>query len=300
MSIIQLLLPLFLLTSLGWLLRRAPWLGQQWPSGLSDICAKLLFPCLLFNGTYKTGIPDDVPLSALLTFYLPVIILFLLLMIFRRRKTDRATVALSATYSNNVFIGVPLLTRVLGAESLRFAFPIIAFHSLLVFLMYYIASAWHHDNRHGWWRGLLRSVKNPIVLSLLAGLLFNWLHIDLPEFMQASLSMLSGATLPCALLVLGASLAGLRMTQVRSTTIAVIGKIILLPVSVFVFSHYVFDFAPQVSAVMVLMSACPTGINAFPVAHDNGDDATIVSSAILISTLLCTITIPLWVAIVIV
>ncbi len=298
MAILTLLLPLFLLTSFGWLLSKRNWFSAGWQQSLSDVCAKLLFPCLLFAGTYKTGIPDEIPRTALLTFYLPVVVLFTMLFFIRFRHTDRSVVALAANYSNNVFIGVPLLTRVLGVDSLRFAFPVIAFHSLLVFLLYYVFSAFSPHRKGAWHHGLRRSVQNPIVLSLLSGLLFNYFGWHLPEFIEASLQMLGQATLPLALLVLGASLSGLRLNHLSSTLLAVICKTIVLPASVFLLCHFVFLFRADLTAVLVLMSACPVGINAFPVAQNNGDRAEIVSSAILLSTLLCVLTLPLWVALV--
>ena len=51
MSLIASLAPLFLLAAVGWLLARLRWLKPGWIEGAGELTAKLLIPCLLFQGT---------------------------------------------------------------------------------------------------------------------------------------------------------------------------------------------------------------------------------------------------------
>ena len=136
-----LLLPLFLLTGLGCVLARSRILAAGWQGGLTELTAKLLIPAFLFSGAYKNGIPAAASWQFLAAFFVPLVALFLAVAYGLRRD---ASGALAATHSNTVFVGVPVLIQAFGHDSLQYAFPIIAFHSLVLFSLYYLASPGKH------------------------------------------------------------------------------------------------------------------------------------------------------------
>ena len=53
---------------------------------------------------------------------------------------------------------------------------------------------------------LKKTMANPVILSALAGILFSFFSIPLPEIVDRSLDILKGMALPLALLIIGASL----------------------------------------------------------------------------------------------
>ena len=290
--IISILLPLFLLVALGWGLAKLNWLKPHRCDQASKITAQLLLPTLLFYGSYRYGLPNDAPLTLLAAFYLPMLVIFAVVMWFNRHKTNHPAFALSAIYSNNVFLGVPIVTHVIGEAGLKFAFMVIAFHSLLAFSLYYLASAKQPSASR--WQPLVNTLKNPIVLSLVLGLLFNRSGIVLPELVLSGLSLVSQAALPGALLVLGASLARLSVSHHRSGLIIALIKLISLPLAVLAMARLVLGLSDQITVVLIILSACPVGISVYSVVAGDGRDPALVSSAILLSTIGCVITLPLW------
>lgn len=291
--LLPLLLPLFLLAGGGWALARTGWLAPGWAAGAAELTVKLLLPALLLNGAYRSALPDALPWRPLAAFYLPLVSLFLLLAFAGRDKPRSAARALAATYSNNAFVGIPVLVQVFGEDSLRHAFPVIAFHSLAGFTLYYIMV---RRGRQG--ASMLRSLRaaamNPIVASLFIGFALNLSGITLPGWAGRVLDLLSGAALPCALLVLGASLAGLRSQRPGETVAIGAAKLAVLPSLVLLMGHYVFALPPDAVAVLVLMSACPVGVNAALVVRAEGQDPAAASSSILLSSIACMATLPAW------
>jgi malonate transporter len=134
-----LLLPIFLLAGLGALLARLPWLRPSWHAGVTELTAKFLVPALLFASAWRTGIPPSLSWKVLCAFYLPLGLLFLGARLLAQGGGAGAASALAATYSNTVFVGVPVLVQVLGEGSLQFAYPVIAFHSLFCFTLYHLS-----------------------------------------------------------------------------------------------------------------------------------------------------------------
>lgn len=291
MTLAWLLLPLFLLAGLGAALAKTPLLTGERQAGLNELTARLFIPALLFGGAYQTGIPTALSWQFLAAFFLPLLALFPI--VARARKPD-APRALAATYSNTVFVGIPVLSLAFGPDSLQYAFPIIAFHGLLAFSLYYLAS----PGAKGVPGSLLNAVKNPIVISLMLGLACKLGGVTLPLAATHLLAILSGAALPCALLALGASLLRFRVGNWGESLMVVAVKLLLLPACVYGLAVHVLSLSAPAAAVLVVIAACPVGVNAAAVVQADGKNPALVSSAILLSSLACSVTIPFWIGIV--
>jgi len=283
------LLPVFLLTAFGAVLARRPWLRADWHAGLTALAAKFLLPALLLVNSYRTGIPASMSWQVLCAFYLPLGLLFGCARLLARR--DAAASALAATYSNTVFVGLPVLVQTLGAGSLQFALPVIAFHSLFCFTLYHLTD--EHAAR-GWLGSVLNTLRNPIVAALLLGLALNLARVELPQALTKALDMLAGAASPCALLSLGGSVALLKPGRWGATGAIALCKLLLFPLAVMLLAVFVFRLPAAASSVLVLLAACPVGVNAAFVVPAGSEGARLVNSAILLSSLACAASIPGW------
>ncbi len=288
--LLALLLPLFLVAALGALLARPGGLGVAWQAGLNALTARVLIPALLFSGAAKHGMPASVSWQFLAAFFLPLIALFLVAAYGVRRGPGSAARALAATYSNTVFVGIPVLVQAFGPDSLQYAFPVIALHGLVAFSLYYLAVPGRSIGA-----SLVNTLSNPVVASLLLGLAFNGAALTLPAPLASVLAMLSAAALPCALLALGAALLTFRVARGFSTVALVAAKLLLLPALVLGMALCVFNLPAPATAVLVVLAACPAGINGASLVQADGGDAAQVSSAILLSSLACSATLPLWI-----
>jgi predicted permease len=286
-----LLLPIFLLAGLGALLAKLPWLKLGWHAGVTELTAKFLVPALLFASAWRTGIPPSLSWKVLCAFYVPLGLLFIAARLMAKRGGDGAATALAATYSNTVFVGVPVLVQVLGEGSLQFAYPVIAFHSLFCFTLYHLSE---DAAPAGWFGPVLNTLRNPIVAALLLGLALNLAHVHLPAPLLRGLDMLGSAALPCALLSLGASVASLKPGRWSRTAAIVLAKLVILPLGVAALSVFVFRLPMPAAMVLIVLASCPVGINASFVVKPGGGGAQLVNSAILLSSLLCAATMPAW------
>lgn len=293
--LLTLLLPLFLLAALGCALVKTRLLAPGWQAGLTELVAKIFIPALLFSGAFQHGIPPSVSWQVLAAFFLPMLLLFVAAAGLRRDQYS-APRALAATYSNTVFVGLPVLSQAFGPASLQYAFPVIAFHGLIAFTLYFLAAP-HASAGARLGASLGKAVKSPIVLSLMLGLALHPFQVALPAPLAAILAWLSGAALPCALLALGASLAmfGLGQRHNRCAMAATVAiKLILLPGAVLGMAT-LFHLAAPATAVLVVLAASPVGVNAAALVQADGNDVGPVSAAILLSSMLCGATIPFWI-----
>ena len=294
-SLLALLLPLFLLTAAGCVLARTRWLVSSWQPGLTELTAKVFIPVFLFSGAWRNGIPGAVSWQFLAAFFIPLLLLFLAAAYGLRRSDASAPRALAASYSNTVFVGIPVLTQAFGPDSLQYAFPVIAFHGLAAFTLYYLAAPQAGGARIT--ASLASAAKNPIVVSLMLGLAANGAGLKPTAPLAALLAWLSSAALPCALLALGASLAAFRVRSWPQTAATVLAKLVLLPACVLGMA-LALGLPAAATCVLVVIAACPVGVNAAALVQADGKDPALVSSAILLSSILCVVTVPLWITIV--
>ena len=127
----------------------------------------------------------------------------------------------------------------------------------------------------------------------------NLLHVPIPALLLDAISMAGRAALPCALLILGASLTQSSLHSVRGAwrqlIMLCVSKLILFPVLVLLIAGEFLELPAAAVSVLVVLAACPSGINALPFALNSLEDTQTVSGGIFVSTLAAIVTLPAWV-----
>ena len=125
-------------------------------------------------------------------------------------------------------------------------------------------------------------IANPLVIAVLAGLLFSASGLILPKIPQQFGSLLAGAAAPVALFALGATLFGqpVRAAAAEVSTISLL-KLILHPLLVALFFLGVPGQEPIWVKVAILSSCLPVAANVFMLANHYGAYTGRTASAIL-------------------
>ncbi len=300
--------PLLVLIGLGFYLGRSNFISKEFLSGLSRLTFTFFIPALLFLSIYQSDDLSNLTSDLLLAFYLPVVGLFgfsflLFRKLFRAKFPKTELLSLASTFSNNVLIGIPVLISFFGNDVLLPGFFIVSIHSLLLFSLTSLSAALigsdANSNDSSWYRSVATSLwlttRSPIVLSLIVGLGLKLIDFSVPTLIIKPLELLQGAALPCALIVLGSSLAKYRVAGDWWTTAVVSAfKLVLLPALVGLSAHFLFGLSDKLIAITVVMSASPVGINVFMFAAQDKAASPYLATTILVSTLLSLITIPCW------
>ena len=146
---------------------------------------------------------------------------------------------LNACYGNTVMLGVPLVTAAFGAEGVGIMLPVIALHSMLLLPMATVLIEADGLGKGGaGTRNPVRVlaatlpsvVRNPIILSLAAALLWRALAVPEPVALHRLLAMLGAGAPALALFGLGASLPDFAAQgSVRETGVAAVLKLVVQP-----------------------------------------------------------------------
>jgi len=138
-------------------------------------------------------------------------------------------------------------------------------------------------------------MKNPILLSILIALPFALLNLHFPSFVNKAIGSVANTATPLALISIGASFEGKKaLKKMKPTLLASFIKLILLaglflPLAVF------FGYRNQELMALLVMLGSPTTISSYIMAKNTGNDGILTSSIIVLTTLLSSLTLTLWI-----
>jgi predicted permease len=307
LTVLAALVPIFALIALGYGLGRVADIGPTGISALNAFTARLALPALLFQvmadgGLHKLNQPGFTLAMGLGIAFTFIAGLFLIPVPHRGGKAlaDRALAALTASYSNTAFIGIPLLQTLMGATGLAAA----ALDSILVIGVLFAVAVLLVEiglNAGGGIGRSLRKValallRNPIILAPILGALLDLTGMPLPIAIDRSVVMLAAAASPCALVTIGAFL---RLPSAKADPRALGWTIVLKMVfQPLVTAAALLWLLPLVGlrldrpwvAAGILLAALPTGTGPFMLAELYEREVTLASRAILLSSLISAIT----------
>ena len=295
MVVVNALMPVFGLILLGWFLGARRIIPTEGHKTLGIITFKLFMPVLLFSGLARANLLDALSPLLLMRYYIPAFVVFIAINLWMHRRLGRpSSMGLAASYSNNVLVGIPVITVMLGVESLVYLFAILVFHSLLLFALQSVYNAfWGSRDEKINWRGLLSSLANPLIIGLFLGALVNLSGLTIPGPLWHIVEMLAAAALPTALLMLGMSLASYRLYLSGTMAMLTTAKLVIFPLLVLGTGWLLPGLTADARTVLVLMAACPTGINVLAFAMGQ-EDTRILGSVIFLSTVMAAVTLPAW------
>lgn len=324
-EIITIILPLILVALLGLACAKLKYLSREQIEALSKFTFFITIPAFLFYQMSQADFSKAINPRLFAAFYLPVLICYGVAWLANKimsanvtspnkldknalvqsslgvepaqknRQSASALFALGSSYSNTVIIGLPILLLTLGEQVITTVFLIVTFHSALLFLLTSIITTSANNDDFNWNKFIISNVKNPLILSITLGALVNVLSIELPSTINNTLLLLSKPAITLALFVLGASLSFYAISgKFKLLYFASFTKLLLLPALVWIFAHFIFSLSEFTTTVLVILSASPTGVNAYLVAKAQHQQQEVVAGTVVMTTLFSTITLPLW------
>lgn len=230
------------------------------------------------------------------------------------RRRDGGLMALVAAFPNTGFLGLPLLTGLLGPQA---AGPVAATLIIDVLLLSSVCLAWAHSHgarepvgedplevRHAVQASLKGALRNPLLWSTGLGMAAAAVGLRLPHPVDETLRLLSLAATPTALFTLGAILAraqmrgGVRAAPLRGLGWLVGFKLLLHP-AVVAGAGWGLQRAgvPLTQAgllTVTLAAALPSASNVSMMAEREGADASMVARVVLWTTAAALLTLAAW------
>jgi predicted permease len=321
LSIANSIAPLIFIILAGVIGGRAGVLPDTMRKGLSDFCYYFGMPALLIR-TIASAPPSTTEPHLIWSGYLIPIALVWLAGSLLARQREGATIAMASAYGNVIMLGIPLSLMQFGPAAATTVALIVLVHSPVLFL----AAAAHSELVKGRARSqasgigaaalasgggpslcmlfygfcqTLREVcidlvTNPIILAILVGLVLRLTGTGLPPIADAAFALLGQGTLPCVLLAIGLGLSTFKIKgKIGIASLISLLKLVVMPVTAWLVATHVLALPPLEVGVITLLSAMPTGANAYIFANRQETAGASVSAAVALSTIVSALTIAL-------
>ena len=137
--------------------------------------------------------------------------------------------------------------------------------------------------------------KNPIILSILAGLIVGLLGIQFPTLVNKTVSNVAQMATPLALITIGAGFEGRKaLAKIAPTMAASMIKLVLQPL-VFLPVAAWMGFSGEKMIAILIMLASPTTPSCYIMAKSMNNDEVLTASVIVTTTLMAAFTLTGWI-----
>ena len=296
-------LPFFAIIGLGYGAGRTGFFTPEATAYLTKFVFYFALSAMLFRFSANLSLAEVLDwtfvsayLAATLALYLAVTAVAM----WRRRDAAEAAFEAQCGVIGNVgFLGIPMLTLLLGEQAIGpvimvLAVDLIVFSSLIVIIVTGSRDGRMHPAIL--WTVFLGLLKNPMVVSISLGLIWSAYALPIPAPVNDALAILGAAATPGALFAIGASLATKAAERILVPLWLTCVKLILHPAAVAISAFLIFDVATYPAGVMMAAAALPVAGNVYILAQHYGVAPQRVSAAILISTALSIVTVSMVIA----
>jgi len=295
MSHALLLVPDFLLILVGFVLCRWTALGRGVWDGVEKLVYYLLFPVLLFNSIVKTPLQPGATISlgaAGMAVAACGIVLAYALRLSRRVDAGLHASGAQTAFRFNSFIALALAERLGGPQGVAWVALLIA----LCVPLCNVAAVWPLA-RHGGHGYLREIVRNPLILSTAAGLAANLSGLHWPDAVATTLQRIGLAALPLGLMAVGAGLkfGGLKASPGLAAALLAIRHAALPAVAIAL--CVLLALPPAQRVILVAFAALPTAPSSYVLAVRMGGHGPFVAGLVTVSTMLCAVSVPVWLAV---
>lgn len=252
---------------------------------LTPLVTEVGSPCLILATLLKAKIePAAFASMALAAFIAITLFLTVGAIALRTFRLRIRTYLPSVAFPNAGNLGLPLSLYAFGPKGLAYAIVFFAFSQVGSFTIGQAIAA----GRANW----VVLARMPLIYAVALGVAASTLNLELPGWLRNFIALLGNMTVPLMLLMLGASIARLRVASLgRSLCVSGLRIGIGLAVGVGVSTALGMTGVPK--AVLVMQCAMPVAIFSYVFAQQWGNDPEEVAGLVVVSTAATVFTAPL-------
>lgn len=312
-NFIETIIVVFTLIALGYGAAAIKLVKQSTGEGLADFVFTVAIPLLLFRTIAHSDFGHGLPFGLWSTYFSAVFGgwvagHYLTRLVFARDVRSGVVAGVTASFSNLVLIGIPLMTGIYGDEGLAVISQIVSIH-LPIMMAASILSFDYAMRRDGLSERpagfaklvgsfLRQLLTNPLIIGILAGLAVRITGLPLPRVADRVIISLGTVGGPLALFSMGISLFGYGIRgQVPHSLALVSVKLFLMPALALGMAMLI--GLPELTAKAVVVAASlPAGANTWLIATRFGTGQRLASTSMTIGTAAAALTSGVWLAIV--
>lgn len=300
MNSLMAILPVFIIILAGYALRALHVVKPSWVSALNGFVYYVALPALIIQSFAAIRLTDSTISRGLLAnlgvVVLIAVVLACVLKLSKLSNKLQATIFLTVLVGNTVYLGIPVVSASLPDASLTIVAAVGAVQLVAAMIISLIAIEWLFLKSRNNKRITMSLIQNPLIISLAIGIIFSFVRLPTlaGSLIAPALKVLAATASPLALFTLGAFLQGhtkpKRLGLLLSTGAS---KLVITPL-IFL---YMLPFlgVTQLTNLhtSIILAAMPTAVTAFVLAETYKLDQEFAAGAMVTTTILSLITLPI-------
>jgi len=295
--VLRVIVPTFLMLGSGYLAGKKA--SFDVPT-LSNLAIYVLTPSLVFHRLYVSRMTlttmGRIGLYALLIVVVIYLVAYVIQGFLRLRSEDRAAFLLASSLFNAGNMGLPIVLFAFGEEGLAFAIVLVVAHVLITNTAGVFVAARAHLPA---WEALGQVFALPGVYAIALAFVFGQFGVQLPGFLLKPVELLGDAAIPVNTVILGIQLSDTPLAGGRTPAAVASALRLLLAPLVGLFLLQGLGFSDLAFRVLLLQTGMPSAVYSVILSAKFRANASLASTAVLLSTALSAVTLSallIWIA----
>lgn len=298
-------MPVFLVMVAGYILRRMGMFTEEFLKVANKFNFNITLPALLlinmldcdirscFDGKY-------VLYCAAVTLTC-IIVIWMLAKLLLKDKTIVGEFVQGSYRGSAAILGIALMTNISGNADMA---PLMILGSVPIYNMFAVIvltfessdiAGENSDKKEKIKKAFIGICKNPIILSILGGMVLSYIRFELPTIPYKTINSIGSLTTPLALIIIGAGFEGRKaIKKITPAVMATMIKLVIQP-AIFLPVAIMLDFGPEKIVAALIMLGAPTTATSYIMSKNMGHEGVLSSSIVVLTTLLSAFTITIWI-----
>jgi len=287
-------LTLFMMMAIGFILRKIKKLSDETLSQITFLLLYIVAPSIIIDSLQierNFSVISEMGVSFGIGFAYFAVALIIAQFFYRRKETDtRIVLRFGTAYTNNGFMGLPLIRATLGDEAMLYA---------AVFLIVNALVQWTHgvivmSGKFEWKSSLKKAFANPGMISFGIGLLFFAVNFRFPFPIENAFTHIGNLNSPIAMIIIGAQIADadiVNLFRQRELYLACFLKQVIIP-GILLIGLLPLHLPPLIYCSMVILAGTPTAAMTAIFSRQFNRDTVTAARLVSLSTLLSILSLP--------
>ena len=293
--------PLMLLLLVGVFLKKIGFISDMVNKSMNKVVSQFFLPLLIFKNIINCD-PDEVFNVKLIIFVVVGIfvefLVSILLVHFLTQDRKKMGVMIQGMFRSNYVIFGPPVAISLYDDQGAAAAAILAMAVIPCFnVLAVVALEMYNGNSVNPLNILKKTLKNPLIIASVLGIVFSLFKIKIPELIYDPLLDLAGCATPLAFIFLGATFTFGSIKDHWKELFSVVScRLILYPIVLITIASLL-GFEGVLLVVILTVFASPTAVASFSLAQTLGGDDKLAVNIVVFTSILSIVTMFLWILI---
>ena len=297
MLLLQQMLVLFIYMMLGFFLARKGVLDERAGKTFSWMVVNVANPALIILPTINketTLSPEQIweALKLAVIMYVALIVIAKVITMFMRTSMEKNLYQMMMIFNNIAFMGFPIVAAAYGPDALLYSALFTLPFCMLIYTYGIVLITANGEKQE---KLKLRSIFNIGVIAVIFALAMLFIKPDMPEFVITATKGVSNLTGPLSMMVIGISLAGMKLKDVfcdKTLWLFSFVKLLVIPIIGTLIVIQLLD-KDMLCHVCIVMLGTPVASMVVMLAQTYDADSELMSRGVALTTILSVITIPM-------